>query len=649
MFQPMWNRIFLFTFLLTLLAAHSIAQNYQHLLDSVKNSKDTTRVNALIDLGRYLRRINLDSAVLFLDQASSEAAEIKYTKGQIKALMSKGIGYGMNNLYTESILTFNQIIQIATENNDYSSLSSAYNNLGIVYKRIGDYPTSYDYYNKCLEIELLDSANLDLSFAYTNLGILHDLMKEHEKSYEFYLKALEIAERKGRETNSILSNIAIYFMWKEDYDESIRILRNLHYTTDDRYVFFNTASNLARIYNKIHKYDSAIHFSNIVIDSAFYFGGEDLVVTTRYNRADAYLAKSKINEALEDAKQAVEESKQFGFQLQHDSYGLLARVYEQMGNYQEETKALKQVIALQDSLFETDKVQSFKAEEVKQDIFEKNRQIEKQQSDLEQLEIKSDRDKFLKLFLASLAGALVILIGFLFQRYNLKNQLNIMLEKKNQVISDQKNKIEDINEQLESRMLRAQINPHFIFNALNSIQHFIAQNDRKTALSYLTKFSSLLRQILENSINVMVSIEDELKSLEIYLEIESLRFDGAFKYQIIVDPKVDIHGHEVPILLLQPFAENAILHGLMPKKGDKSLKVLINQADDFIIYQIEDNGIGRKEARERKSHHTQNKSRGMSVTSQRIALLKSKSQAAEVIIEDNKPSGTIVTIKIPIN
>jgi sensor histidine kinase YesM len=205
----------------------------------------------------------------------------------------------------------------------------------------------------------------------------------------------------------------------------------------------------------------------------------------------------------------------------------------------------------------------------------------------------------------------------------------------------------------KNKALRAQINPHFIFNSLSSIQSFITSNDKVSALKYLSKFSRLTRNILESSIETNVVIEDEIKMLKDYLELESLRFDKAFSYKIHIDNAIDTNTVEVPFMILQPFVENAIIHGLLPKKeGSKVLYINFKKDIDFVICEIDDNGVGRKiSSKKEHIHKNEKKSRGIEVTKQRLQTLSDHNDVIEIIdkVDSNDNAlGTTIIIKIPI-
>jgi len=221
-----------------------------------------------------------------------------------------------------------------------------------------------------------------------------------------------------------------------------------------------------------------------------------------------------------------------------------------------------------------------------------------------------------------------------------------------------------INKQIaEIRMiaLRAQMNPHFIFNSLNSIQHFITIREKEEALSYLSKFSKLIRKILENSRENTVSISNELQLLELYIQLEQLRFNNKFDYHIAVDEKIDTENIEIPPLLIQPYIENAILHGLINKNSKGDLWLSLEKNNGLLICKIEDNGIGRERAQEiEQKKISKHKSLGIKVTNERISTLSALlDYKMEVVIEDlfetktaleeaPQPAGTRVTISIPV-
>ena len=207
--------------------------------------------------------------------------------------------------------------------------------------------------------------------------------------------------------------------------------------------------------------------------------------------------------------------------------------------------------------------------------------------------------------------------------------------------------------ELEMQALRAQMNPHFIFNCLNAINGYILNNEAETAADYLTKFSRLIRMVLNNSQKQFISLEEELETLGLYLYMESLRFKDNFNYEIKCNDTVDAFSIFIPPMLLQPFIENAIWHGLMNKERDRKLIIGLHFENDVLHCTIADNGVGRKKAAQLKSKSAEkNKSMGMDITRNRMALLnhdldgQSFFEINDLEDEYGKPAGTSVSLKI---
>lgn len=206
--------------------------------------------------------------------------------------------------------------------------------------------------------------------------------------------------------------------------------------------------------------------------------------------------------------------------------------------------------------------------------------------------------------------------------------------------------------ELELRALQMQMNPHFIFNALNSIQSYIINKEEQMANFYLTKFAALIRQFLDSSRSKYISLHEEIANLKLYVELEKLRFDNKFDYSFELDPKVNRYS-EIPTMLLQPFIENAINHGLRYKSSKGFLKVSFTDSDKCILVKIEDNGVGRKAAEKIKSLSSQGyKSQGLKITTQRIENynklnLENIQYKISDLLENSENIGTLVEIYFP--
>ena len=268
--------------------------------------------------------------------------------------------------------------------------------------------------------------------------------------------------------------------------------------------------------------------------------------------------------------------------------------------------------------------------------------VDQQQKELEVLTLQLDKQKYFTYGFAALF-VLIIAVGLLVIR---------------QFRLNSKRKISEMNQRMSEitqANLRQQMNPHFIFNTLNSIQYYMYQHDKMATNTYLTKFSSLIRKILENSQHTSILIKDELEALQLYLELEKLRFKDKFSYEIDIDDEIDTLQHTIPTMLIQPYVENAICHGLINKEDSGELKISLSLENDYISCVIEDNGVGREAASEiRKNKEFNHNSLGTKITESRLNLVNALyGTSLKVIYSDLKDDageaiGTRVEIHIPI-
>jgi PAS domain-containing protein len=207
--------------------------------------------------------------------------------------------------------------------------------------------------------------------------------------------------------------------------------------------------------------------------------------------------------------------------------------------------------------------------------------------------------------------------------------------------------------EFKMKALRSVMNPHFIFNVLSSIQYFIVHNDELNALNYLASFSKLMRTVLTRSAVDFVTVKDEIELLNDYVHLEKLRFDDKFDFVIMCEESIEPDNIKMPSLLIQPYVENAILHGLYNKIGKGTLKVDVKTNDDFLIFEIEDDGIGRAAALEiRARNQSQRRSMGTQLTEERLKILNDDTQLPVVYTDlfvNGRPCGTRVTVRIKLN
>jgi sensor histidine kinase YesM len=258
--------------------------------------------------------------------------------------------------------------------------------------------------------------------------------------------------------------------------------------------------------------------------------------------------------------------------------------------------------------------------------------------------------------------SIIIIISFIsvasyfLYRYRLRQ-----LQLKNQLAKEKTDKIlaeteyqHKLNE-VTFAALRSQMNPHFIFNALNTIQGFVYSNDKKSASSYLGKFSQLIRKILDSSNKQTITLEEEIEILQLYTDIEKARFGESLNVTINIDPALDLESILIPPMLIQPYVENAIKHGLFHKPEEKTLIIRVSKAEeqDAVEVVIDDNGIGRERSKEINKSRIGHHSFAIAANEKRIDLInqtidkKTRLKIIDKINADGSPAGTTVIITIP--
>jgi hypothetical protein len=473
--------------------------------------------------------------------------------------------------------------------------------------------------------------------------------------YQSSLEYLNLASQFGIEKNTgwvMGEEKAEIFRLTGQYDSSFYYLRRFGDSADAW-----TIRGIGATYLMTKQYDSAI----IVLKQAEPLFRKNnikgVLIPVLYYIGSAYAGKNENNKALSYAREFAADADYLGRRPEMmDGYGLLSKIHHNIGMNDSAYYYLNKYIILKDSiqtrqfLFRVDNYKK-SAENAKKEaqigFLNRDNQINKQQ--LKQA--ATFRNFIIAVFIAILFAGL-----FVFRNVNQKRKN----ERLQQLQKEQEWKLQRLESgkketELEMQALRAQMNPHFIFNCLSSINRFILKNEGKTASNYLTRFSRLMRMVLMNSQIQLISLDDELEMLSIYLEMERLRFKDSFDYSINFLNAIDSDNVFIPPLLLQPFCENAIWHGLMnlPKEAHGRLDVELSKKDNTLHCIITDNGVGREKAAALNSKTAEKeKSMGLKITTERLSLLnKEKGVDTYFEIEDVKDengnvAGTKVSVRI---
>jgi tetratricopeptide (TPR) repeat protein len=381
--------------------------------------------------------------------------------------------------------------------------------------------------------------------------------------------------------------------------------------------------------------------------SGFVMPNSDTITSQRinYKIANAYIAQDKLDEAIPYLERSiVEADEDDDLVVQKDATRKLSEVYKYKGDFSRALESYQDYVAVVDSLYIRKEQEISRAARFNREIantqnrissLEQERELSQSKYSLAVTEqqLYEETSKRQKWIIYSLAFGILLmaLTAFLYYRSNRQQKL--------------------ANNLLALKSLRTQMNPHFIFNALNSVNNYIAKSDERSANRFLSEFSVLMRSVLENSEEDFIPLSKELELLELYVKLEHSRFLDKFDYEIEVDKKVDVEAFQIPPMLLQPYIENAIWHGLRYREDKGFLKILVQQhTNDLLEIIIEDNGIGRRKSAELKtSNQKKQKSKGMGNIKKRIHILNDMyKNKVEVSITDlnEDQTGTRVSLKL---
>lgn len=362
-----------------------------------------------------------------------------------------------------------------------------------------------------------------------------------------------------------------------------------------------------------------------------------LAITNIYgNIGNIYRDWKDYEKALEYYDKSLDMSNEIG-----DLYNLswlyedIAKMYAGMGDYRKAFEYYQMHSQYNDSL----QSQQYRNELSKARA---GYEMEKNAREVEMLSLKLRQNQLLIYGLVGSLVAFVIISLLLIQRnrYRTKQRITAM-----------DHRISELNQQ----NLRQQMNPHFIFNTLNSIQYYVFRNDKIASNNYMSKFATLMRKTLENSRHTAIPVKDEVDALELYLELESIRFKEKFEWKINFDEDIDLYLFKIPTMLIQPYVENAISHGLMHKDNGKGrVTIDLRMADGAILCTVEDNGVGRERASGLKTGEKNHHSLGTRITESRLKLVnelygrKMRVKYTDLEDEEGNATGTRVEISIPI-
>ena len=634
-------KIIAILFLANLHAQESVDSNFNNQVKNITNDKP----NNYLELYSLFNSVSNDT--LKMRYLSKKSKEANYLEGESYALNMLGVFYRNTSKYNEALVFHEQAQKLALEANNLELQVISLNMLGVVNRRLDLIRYALDFHKQALDLAETvkkPSNNLKRSIAVSrnSMGNIYLALKQYDLALKQFNHSLEIEKDLENKLGLAINYQNIGYVKEskglledalQDYKTSLDY--NNQINSDIGRVICN--NSIGVIYIKQEKYNEAFTILNNALNKA-------LEMNDQYHTAPVYINLGWLQVKLNQFEKAEYNLKK-GLNIANDynlvsskidAYKHLSELFELKEDYKESNKFYKTHVALDQTLTNERNLQYVNDLVIKYESEKKSNQIKALASENEFVKLRLEQNK--RILLLSVLGALLTL-AILFV---LNRQKRLKSEKK--IIT------------LEQDMLRNQMNPHFIFNTLNSIKLYIINNEKENAVYYLNKFSKLIRKILVASTEKEISLANELETMTLYMNIENIRFDNEIKYKVEIEKNVNTETIKVPSLILQPFLENALWHGLSSKTRNKEILVEVKKPKhDTISIIITDNGIGRVASNKINKQKTlKRKSVGIAITKDRLENF-SKRFANDYELEiqdlydtDKTATGTRVIIDIPI-
>ena len=615
-------------------------QSLKH-YESINNKKGIASVYSAFGITHFVQS-EYEEALCDYKRASEVFKEFEDKKELVSSLIRIGNVYAQLGRYDEAISNYNQALSHSENIDNEFSVVNIYSSLGVVYKNQGNYPLAIEYYNKTLEYHEENKDTLGTAVSNNNLGDAYTSIKKYDDALKYHMRSLKYASQIGNKsliaTNT--NNLGNIYLAKKEYSTALKYYNTSLKTSNE----VNQLEQMMLCYHNIGELNLILgksteareNFSHAE-DISHKIGSKRGLSYSLLGIAETYLVENNNKKAYIYAQKG----KKYALELkiietEKKAEELLFNIYKNTGQYQKALQSHQQYKKLNDSLFNKENIERITQLEYehkyKQELESANnrelkltQKVKVTSSNLE----RSQRNLLIGVILFLSVFLILISIIFLLRLRTIKSETqNIIIEQK---------------------LLRSQMTPHFIFNALSVLQGIILNKENKKAVLYLSKFSKLLRITLENSRDKMVSLNQELAAVENYVTLQNLEVNNPYNYSVLVDSIIDQSQFKIPPMLIQPFIENAIEHGFENKSQGKKIEIYLQYSNNKLTCTITDNGIGIES---QKGNKSQNKtSLSTTITAERLKLLSQGSIVKGAItIEDRKKEnkqGTIVTLTIP--
>lgn len=672
------------------------------LKESLPGLKGISKADCLNKISEHFvyHFIHSDSALLYAKSAYAESKKINYEKGKGLSLLlqAETLGKLLGKLDSMIILSKQALLELNNPVNS-SLQSNAYRLLGTAYTLNGQTKEADTALKHALESAHRSGNKSSIGWAHQVIGFKYAKKGTYWKAFENLIESQMIGKQENDSflTALSLAFIARSFNYSGDPKSALRYYYEfLTYCNNSFILLWPHLQDIGYAYLQLNQFDSAIYFQEkhkhnlsvltqdkavqekfkdwLIFDFSHhvklnnkeyekvlkYFlsrgekikKSEDAMVLmhAQLMMAKAYSGKGEFKKALLYARQLSQNSNRTSNNyFRKEALLLMSALFEKLNNTDSAYHYFRLYTLLKDSIDKeqfTLRTALYTASEeaaARMEILEKENKNKQDELAIKEMQIQKQSQQKNLLFIS--LGIIILIASLIFR--------NILLKRKNEKLKNEQehSALKRKALELEMQALRAQMNPHFIFNCLSAIDNLVQTNQADKATSYLSRFAKLIRSVLDSSKNNLVPFQRDFETLKLYLEMEKFRCNNKFNYNLIVDKKLMNGDYKVPPMIIQPFVENAIHHGLLNKQdNDRQLDISAELQNEQIVYYVSDNGIGRKQAAEIKAiNKPGQKSYGIDITRERISLYnKNGTNDIEIIDleEDGICLGTKAMVRI---
>ncbi|PWH85273.1 tetratricopeptide repeat-containing sensor histidine kinase [Brumimicrobium oceani] len=590
--------------------------------------------------------------------SEEEYAKIKGNIEHYKDATRKSVFYAIStckaNIDEQSIIDFfNLSIKYAKQSDVKSLASSIHDIASLFYLEIEDFQKAIQNQQKGISFAKENKLSANTVSHLVSIGHIHFELGQFDKAEEAFLEAQELL--KGLNIDYVSGQLYNYL--GELYNAKKELSKSIQYYQKSLINFYNIQYNTGLV--NVHKNIGKAYFDKGDIDLAaknYELSLQFSAITTGDEEkgelycliSQLHLSKNQLQQSEVYIKKAINywQNKNLVLPL-HKAYFKYAEIKYKQGNHKEANLYYRQYIKMSDSIYsqETDRKvaelsELFKTEQKERKIIEQEKKLEEELSERLLIQNKLTYSKKLNQLILAILLVSIGLFVAIFVLIKNKNKQEQLKKKQREI-------------ELQQTLLRSQMNPHFIFNAMSVIQSYIYDEDIKNSSKFLVHFSKLMRLMLENNAKEFISLEKEIEIINRYLVIQKMRFEDRFDFTIESDSIEDQARVFIPPMLVQPFIENAIEHGALDKVNNGLIRIKYEIVGNLFKFIIEDNGVGRKaSSKKKKSADSENhRSMAIDLTKGRISLLNEKHKSKGYLrIEDlnqEKETGTLVTITTP--